>query len=337
MIKMYKNQVPYKAQRRSLRQDVPTGRIHVKIEFPPFETEDQRALLQERIVAFGADTMSVLVLEKDFPDFIRVVRLNDLAYCQRVSPGPRGSHFHWSVEELLGMCYKINVGVGLQLAKYRHLLECFRDLHGVNHRCVINGTEDKAHAADIIHSIVHPGDTLVEEYPGMPGTLVPARTTEWELASHLLWLKVRGDGCLQQGHYSNAAMTYIAAYQVEMYWKKNAPWPQHIFFFRQNPFLHALYTALSANMVIAAVYGNLRLPESMYRYNQEMLPVGLADICGHMVPGEGELIILFLLVQQCFKSDDTILDMSLSSSLQEMYEIGQDLDASVSLEWVNSR
>jgi hypothetical protein len=71
---------------RSVKQDVPDGRIAARISFPPSTTDAQKAVKKNCFHSSFGSFMRLLVLERDLNRFLIIVRMNDLAYCDRDPP-----------------------------------------------------------------------------------------------------------------------------------------------------------------------------------------------------------------------------------------------------------
>jgi len=114
---------------------------------------------------------------------MRIIRINDLAFSQRVLPGTTLVSQVPALTGIHGMQYLINVD---ERKKYENLLKCFKDKHGTLHTCTITGTNSDM-AESIVRSIEHPIGATEK------------RTVVWEAICNLLWFKQRSDERLKEG------------------------------------------------------------------------------------------------------------------------------------------
>jgi hypothetical protein len=199
-----KEDIRYPPRRLSTRwrhtsQDVPEGRMRVKVKFPQAITTIQAELIESCMTKFEyVSSMSVLVLGNDFPDFMRIVRMADLAYSHRTLPGTTIYEVS-ATPGIHGMQYEIDVNAD---KKYESLLECFRDMHGTLHKCIITGANDNI-SRSIVQSIEHPVGSTAK------------RPIVWEAICHALWCKHRGDEHLREGMHYLSYATYASGQVYE--------------------------------------------------------------------------------------------------------------------------
>ena len=165
-----KQDTQFSAHHRLNVQEPPSGQLQVSLRFPERTTDKQSIPndIQE------LNPLYIVILKGHFAEFMRCIRMNDLAFCHRILPGQQNEKGIIATTGLHGMRYQISVTPNQTLAKYEPLLEVFRNLHGPLHTCKITGSEDSHLAASIIQSIEAPIG-ITEKLPTM-----------WELVSHLL-------------------------------------------------------------------------------------------------------------------------------------------------------
>jgi hypothetical protein len=132
------------SQRRSLKQQAPPGRVsvRVKFQFPPAQSRLQKIARARCFDPQFGILASLLVLDSDFDKFIRVVRLNDLAYCRRVLPTTNTSNKVLATRSDEGIVFDVQIRPGQQLQQYEHIVDCLVPLSGPFHEVTITGYRD---------------------------------------------------------------------------------------------------------------------------------------------------------------------------------------------------
>lgn len=233
-------------QRRSTTQDVPTGRLHVRIAFPLARTPTQGKIKEQCFNTPTTSSMSLLVLEADFKKFIRVLRMNDLAYCYR-------SGGNVPVEMLchLAMSFNIHVTFGQEHAKSKHLVCQFGVFSGPTHKFIVSA----APMAKVLPSLIGPFDSEAARVQ-----------TFWEAIAHLFHLKRQGDEHLRAKSYSSAYMCYDAALTLEHNWLAHDPRSAKEKFWKfDQDISKAFGICLAFNLAMAQVAGGLRMGKKRFR------------------------------------------------------------------------
>ena len=334
---------------RPVPQEAPAGRLHIKIEFPHASDKTQEDVT--RMVKSDANiSMSLLVLEKDLPGFMQVLRMNDLAYCHRKFPGTTISNGVRARPGVHGMKSEIVIAHGQQLERYQHLILEFHVMWNVLHRTAITGHADSHLAKKSADFIQGQHEHQARESVGFSKADMNAKLPielMGEGISSLLWLKHRGDEYLTKGLYASAYMCYSSACTLEEYWLKMAPPPANFTVWSLAGFLYVTFgVTLMFNMAIAKMKGRLDLVlkhprgTSMFGY-YGMLAIlsgggGLLDDQRYMELSMVAMIYemltedlnqgdrLFDLVGKTWEDDDTIDD--LSPDLGLLYDTVKELD-----------
>jgi hypothetical protein len=208
--------------------------------------------------------MSLLIRAEDLRTFLRVVRMNDLAYCNRAPPIKQPLASLQMAVKNYGISFDIRVIPGYQVARYEALVDMFKGFTGPYHEGMITGHDDESQAQDVIRQIqlsrrVVKGQLHQQDHQSR---------TYLEAVSHILYLKTLGDKYLQMGFHFNAYVCYSNALELEKYWSSHDPAPsESTFWSRNSNTFKAVGTALALNMCIAHVTGHLRLAETFPRNN----------------------------------------------------------------------
>lgn len=246
-------------KRRTPNQQVPHGRLIVRIKFPQPTTQMQ-AEIQAACSKFPFGSfMSVLVLERDFDRFIDVLRMNDLGYCRRVLPDTGTSSKVLSVRSLEGLSLDISIRAGLEESRYKHLLRRVAILSGPFHQLTVEGHADPASAATLVSKVEMRIQGLDRKLQIMKGK----DSTYHQAIKYLLKLKYQGDIFLRLERHANAYMCYEYALKFEKYWQAHDPQPaKHTFWHIDKDVCKAWSIALACNLAITAVVGGLKVRTS---------------------------------------------------------------------------
>ncbi|CAA9962934.1 hypothetical protein PTMSG1_06302 [Pyrenophora teres f. maculata] len=235
---------------RPVEQDVPPGRIHVRITFPPATNMTQKCIKRVCLNSQRQPYMRLLVLEANLKMFLAYIRTNDLAYCDR---NPRLKEPLESLQmaiDYYGASFDIRITQDQQITKYKHLVDEFKMFSGPYHECTILGHEDQAHASHVVDSIrlsrwISNGQFKIVEHRSK---------TELEGVAHILYLKCRGDELLRDGRYVNACSCYRDTQNFELAWRAHNPEPTTApFWTATSTILQAFHISIAINFAIAYV------------------------------------------------------------------------------------
>jgi hypothetical protein len=141
------------AKARSVKQDVPKGRIHARITFPPPETEGQMEIKKLCFHSPFISSMSLLVLAEDLTTFLTVLRMNNLAYLNRAPLIQNPLTSLPMAVSRYGLAIDIRVTPGYQVAMYEDLIKAFRLIDGPYHKATVTGHGDDAQAQFVVEKI----------------------------------------------------------------------------------------------------------------------------------------------------------------------------------------
>jgi hypothetical protein len=260
------------AKPRSLKQDVPKGRIHARITFPPPETNGQIQIKKLCFHSPFVTPMSVLVLAQDLPTFMIVLRMNDLAYCNRAPPIKNPLASLPMAVSRYGLSIDIRVTPGYQVAMYEDLVKAFRLIDGPYHKATVTGHGDDAKARFVVDRIQLSRRVSNGQLKRSKGQI-----PYLDAIRDILLLKNWGDRHLRRGNHADAYMCYVNALDLEKYWALHDPPTSTMTFWQEdsNTFL-AVGTAIAVNMTIALVVGGLELSverprdESMHFWGSQL-------------------------------------------------------------------
>jgi hypothetical protein len=253
---------------RSVPQQAPAGRLHINMELPRASNESQEEMTC--MVKKNANvSMSLLVLEKDLAAFMKVLRMNDLAYCHRKLTETLIHDGLHAIRGVHGIKSEIIVSPGQQLQHYEHLILEFRVMNNPLHKTVVVGHADKDFAeksVDLVQGQLH---ERARKALGLSKAKMNDRLsmeTHGEAVSSLLWLKHRGDEYLAKGLYSNAYMCYSSACTLEKHCLAMSPPPPNFNFWTTQSCLYVTFgVTLVYNMAIAKMKGGLDLIPPQFR------------------------------------------------------------------------
>jgi hypothetical protein len=135
---------------RSVKQDVPDGRISARISFLLPTTNAQKVMKKACSHSPFGSRMRLLVHENDINRFLVILRMNDLAYCDRLPPVKNEVASLQIAVKQYGISFNIQVTHGYQIAKYKHLIDMFNMFFGPYHECSIAGYTDEAHGLSVM-------------------------------------------------------------------------------------------------------------------------------------------------------------------------------------------
>lgn len=215
---------------RSTRQDVPTGIMTVKVDFPRY----MASALRERFSKNApGEEMSVLVLRRNWDDFMEVLHIHDLCFYRNL-PDERS-------RRRTGTRYVVELPHGAPKVKahQERLLEWF-------------------HKYPLSSCLVVRKQREVLEKPDTYGRIRRRELTNWDVATQLSWLKNRGDIFLQSGHYQNAWLCYNWSILLEFIFTNSSVKRYRRTFWHPHDHFHiALQLSTMVNMATAIVYGEI--------------------------------------------------------------------------------
>jgi len=243
-------------KRRTPNQQVPHGRLTVRVKFPQPTTQTQTEI-QATCSKFPVGSfMSVLVLERDLDRFVDVLRMNDLGYCRRVLPDADTSSKVLSMRSVEGLSLDIKIRAGLEASRYKQLLRRVAVLSGPFHQLTIEGHTDPAFAATLVSKVEMRIPGLDRKLQIMKGK----NSTYHQAIRYLLKLKYQGDRFLRLERYTDAYMCYEYALKFDKYWQAHDPQPgKHTFWHIDQDVCKAWSIALACNLAIAVVSGGLKV------------------------------------------------------------------------------
>ncbi|KAF2826613.1 hypothetical protein CC86DRAFT_258435, partial [Ophiobolus disseminans] len=243
-------------------QDAPPGRIAVRIKFPPPVSGEQKKIRNQCFNSPFVSFMSILILEENIDSFLLALRMNDLAYCERILPRASLPTKRLSTRSTEGMAFDIQVFPGQEPKRYRHLISKFSMFQGPFHEMYITGSGDKKHA----QAVALTAGLRLPTQDRRQQILDAKQQTYTEGIKLLIYLKHRGDMYLRDRQHANAWKCYHYAMLFEDYWWAHDNQPETETYWEGGQDIYETFgLSLACNMTLAHTAGALNAPDRHFR------------------------------------------------------------------------